>query len=229
MDKKTYEKHFGIKNNRSRPSAKHLRAFSQVSDIRKFEIEMYWKRAAYFWTIIAVTFAGYFSIFSAEGFKYKDIFSLLLSSMGMVFTFSWYLVNKGSKFWQENWENHLDLLEDSITGPLYKTVLHRPEIKNDPAVDHVDRVITGPGKFSASKINQWVAIYVLSVWGLLTTFSIYAILVDFDYILTHIVLFYIILGIPALSLTAMFFMWTHGDTHTDVHKAEVTSRQTEIC
>ncbi|WP_440939795.1 RipA family octameric membrane protein, partial [Klebsiella michiganensis] len=36
-------------------------------------------------------------------------FSLLLSSMGSVFTLSWFLVNRGSKYWQENWENHLDL------------------------------------------------------------------------------------------------------------------------
>lgn len=25
-----------------------------------------------------------------------------------------------SKFWQENWENHIDLLEDYVTGPLHK-------------------------------------------------------------------------------------------------------------
>ena len=30
-----------------------------AADIRKFEIELYWKRATYYWTFIAAAFAGY--------------------------------------------------------------------------------------------------------------------------------------------------------------------------
>ena len=37
-------------------------ALKQALDIRKFEIELYWKRTAYFWTLIAATFAGYVAI-----------------------------------------------------------------------------------------------------------------------------------------------------------------------
>jgi tRNA A-37 threonylcarbamoyl transferase component Bud32 len=34
-------------------------ALKQALDIRKFEIDLYWKRATYFWAFIAVSFAGY--------------------------------------------------------------------------------------------------------------------------------------------------------------------------
>ena len=34
-------------------------------DIRKFEIDLYWKRAAYFWTFIAAAFGAYFLMFNA--------------------------------------------------------------------------------------------------------------------------------------------------------------------
>jgi len=34
--------------------------FKQIVDIRKFEIELYWKRTYFFWTIIASIIAGYF-------------------------------------------------------------------------------------------------------------------------------------------------------------------------
>ncbi|WP_437438215.1 RipA family octameric membrane protein, partial [Vibrio cholerae] len=41
-------------------------AFAQASDIRKFEIELYWKRATYFWALIAVAFAGFFAVASGD-------------------------------------------------------------------------------------------------------------------------------------------------------------------
>ena len=46
-------------------------------DIRKFEIDLYWKRAAYFWAFIAATFAGYFALLGSnvgnvqEGFDWN--------------------------------------------------------------------------------------------------------------------------------------------------------------
>ena len=35
------------------------KALERALDIRKFEIDLYWKRAAYFWTFIAATLAGF--------------------------------------------------------------------------------------------------------------------------------------------------------------------------
>lgn len=35
-------------------------AFKYVLDIRKFEIELYWKRATYFWTFIGAILAAHF-------------------------------------------------------------------------------------------------------------------------------------------------------------------------
>lgn len=34
-------------------------ALDRALDSRKFEIELYWKRATYFWAFLAVTLAGY--------------------------------------------------------------------------------------------------------------------------------------------------------------------------
>jgi hypothetical protein len=39
-----------------------VNALDAAIKTRNFEIELYWKRAAYFWTLIAVAFAGYFAI-----------------------------------------------------------------------------------------------------------------------------------------------------------------------
>lgn len=34
------------------PSEKREKALLQTLDVRKFEIELYWERAAYFWTLL---------------------------------------------------------------------------------------------------------------------------------------------------------------------------------
>lgn len=243
-----YNDKFGIKKHSRKPTDKQIRAFSQVADIRKFEIDMYWKRATYFWTIIAVTFTGFFALSTAKEIPHQNIFSLLLSSMGMVFTFSWYLVNRGSKYWQENWENHLDHMEDNITGPLYKTVLERPkrdELKsfknkesnnktdnkdnkdNKDKFDWIDHVFTGPRKLSVSKINQWVAMYVFSIWGFLVAISAFKI---FPSIREHIVLsdIHAAIGILVLSGLAMTLMLRKGKQYSGKQLSKIKPRESEI-
>jgi hypothetical protein len=45
--------------------------------------------------------------------------------VGLLFIcLTWRQINLGSLTWIRNWQTHLDLLEDSVTGPLYKTVFH---------------------------------------------------------------------------------------------------------
>lgn len=136
-------------------------ALEHALDIRKFEIDLYWKRAGYFWALIGVAFAGFFAVLSADDTKLinKLFYAYVIGVIGFVFTWAWFLANRGSKFWQENWENHVDMLEDEITGPLYKTTLHRP--KGDGLVE---KLITGPANISVSKINQWVSLFTLFIW-----------------------------------------------------------------
>lgn len=94
----------------------------KILDFRKFEIELYWKRAAYYWTFIAGIIAGFFLISSSSKANDELIkLRFLLNCLGIVFSMGWYCVNRGSKYWQENWESHLDIMEDKVFGPLYKT------------------------------------------------------------------------------------------------------------
>ena len=98
MNQEEYNAKFDVENEKS-PLLKA--AFEQVSDIRKFEIELYWKRTTYFWALIAVAFAGYFSILASEKMPNKFFLSFVVSCIGFVFTFAWFLSSRGSKYWQE--------------------------------------------------------------------------------------------------------------------------------
>ncbi len=114
-------------------------AYRQAADIRKFEIELFWKRATYYWAFIMAAFTGHFALLGMlfsdceKTFSVSEIYCLpglslfALAATALVcffFSFAWTLVNKGSKFWQKNWEAHLDMLENEVTGKLYQTYLN---------------------------------------------------------------------------------------------------------
>ena len=115
-----YKEAFGLYDPKSR---KTRLALQHALDIRKFEIELYWRRTTYFSAFISVAFAGYFYVISNK--NGDNFYAFVVACIGFFLSCAWWLVNKGSKFWHENWENHVDLLEDDFLGPLYKTVLYR--------------------------------------------------------------------------------------------------------
>lgn len=206
-----YEKDFFVGDKRKT-------ALEKALDIRKFEINLYWKRATYFWTFIGATLAGYFAIQAANIANKQDLL-VILSCLGVVFSFAWLCVNRGSKQWQENWEKHVDMLEDDITGPLYKVVLTRNNPKN--CCEKIKHLITGPSPFSVSKINQIISLYVTVLWICLLFYS----LPDFDKN-AHFNVFYCV--IISLSIFAcILFVWL-GRTYPGGFWHKATIRTTEI-
>jgi hypothetical protein len=134
---------------------RQVEALKTALDIRKFEIELYWKRATYFWTFIAASLAGYFLLQQRANDDSFDS-TYVVTCLGFVFSLAWYFVNRGSKSWQRNWEIQVDLLEDEVMGPLYKTGLNRY------ATEFSD--ITAGYPFSPSNINQLLGLFVTVVW-----------------------------------------------------------------
>ncbi|EFG8403937.1 hypothetical protein BL808_001312 [Escherichia coli] len=170
MNESKYSQAFSIKKLHAKrlKHDKNQLSLEKAHEIRKFEIELYWKRTAYFWTLIAAIFAGYFLLASRnpiEIINNGNLFLIFIASIGFIFSFGWFLVNKGSKFWQENWEFHIDKLENEITGPLYKTVLHR-DASMSANNDILDNLLA-PKSFSVSKVNQFIAIYTMTAWVIL--------------------------------------------------------------
>ncbi|HEX6037693.1 hypothetical protein [Longimicrobium sp.] len=159
-----YRDAFGVADTKRDPNVQKA-ALEHALDIRKFEIQLYWTRANYFWTFIAAALAAYGAIQTIDDHQQQTDLSVFLSCIGFVLSFGWYCANRGSKQWQENWENHVDLLEDGIVGPLYKTVLTRPNPLTAWAT--LKNFMTGPRPFSVSKINQIISLYISAIWLLL--------------------------------------------------------------
>src|SRR3990172_1691020 len=92
----------------------------QISlEIRNFEIELFWKRALFFWGFIASAFVGFATLYG----KHTGL-SIVIAGFGMVCSFAWTIANRGAKYWQENWEAKVGEFESDIIGPLFK--VHEP-------------------------------------------------------------------------------------------------------
>ncbi|MGP8172973.1 MAG: hypothetical protein ACLP7O_00330 [Terracidiphilus sp.] len=158
MNSQEYSQAFGELS-----SSDKCKALNIALEIRKFEIELYWKRATYFWAFIATALAGYVAALTTKSTDLQPserAEALIVSScLGFVFSIAWYFVNRASKFWQENWEKHVDLLEDAVIGPLYKTVLNDNDLRFWR--------LWGPYSFSVSKINQILSLFVVMIFLLL--------------------------------------------------------------
>ena len=94
-------------------------ALKEAIEGRKLEVDLYWRRASYFWTLSTVAFTGFFALQNTERSSEESL--LIVSCIGFIISFAWFLASRGTKHWQANWEAQVDLLEDEVIGPLFKT------------------------------------------------------------------------------------------------------------
>lgn len=141
-------------------------AFQIALDIRKFEIELYWKRATYFWIFIGATFVVYFQILTSnsEIILQNKYITILISVIGYFLSLGWYFVNRGSKYWQENWERHVSnigiLMENQIIS-----IISRP--------DGSFMKLTSGYPFSVSRVNHLLNIVIIAAWIILSVSLIF--------------------------------------------------------
>jgi hypothetical protein len=96
-------------------------ALTRAYALRNFEIEHYWKRATYFWAFQVAIFAAFGLLWKATEITTSPI-TVALAGLGILTALANAFSARGSRVWQDNWENHIDMLEDEIEGRLYKTV-----------------------------------------------------------------------------------------------------------
>jgi len=185
------------------------RRLEKILDIRKFEIDLYWKRATYFWAFIAASLTGYGLTITSQTPSADCVlkFQFIIICLGLIFSLAWYLVNKGSKFWQENWEKHLDLTEDSVIGPLYKTTISKNTYSSfwNPTKAYA---------VSVSKVNQILSLFVLLIWICIMTHFTYE---RFSFFKTFN-LFYSLIALTTIIMTIYLLLGSRtGIKDTVVH------------
>lgn len=120
-------------------------------DTRDFEIKLYWTRTTYYWAFMTVLFGGYY--WTSE---HTELLAVLFSFFGILFAAGWHWATRGSKYWQENWENHVTVLEILSKIPIH-SMTKVPEKRNrhNPLKAY---------PYSVSKINQLLSFVLLLGW-----------------------------------------------------------------
>lgn len=136
---------------------KRKKALARAYALRTFEIEHYWKRATYFWGFQIAIFVAFGLLWKDPSQNQWGLITVALSVLGIMTAVANCLSAKGSSFWQQNWEHHIDMLEDEIEGRLYKTVWLQK----------------GKAGFSVSKINQMLSYFLIFFWVIVALFVTY--------------------------------------------------------
>lgn len=135
----------------------------QISnDTRKFEIELFWKRSLFFWGFIASAFIAF-----VASYKTNPTLSLVIANFGLACSIAWTLANRGSKFWQENWEQCVTESEDDVIGPLFEEV--KPRLEKDG-------FWLSARRFSVSKLTIALSDYVMVLWLFINSYLVITIL-----------------------------------------------------
>jgi hypothetical protein len=120
---------------------------------RNFEIGLLWTRALFFWGLIASAFVGYAALRKDP----SDI-SIIVASFGFVCASVWVLVNKGSKFWQEEWEDEVNEIEKEIPSDMFGKQRGK--------------------RYSVSRLTIFLSEYTVFVWLCIIAYEIWRIFID---------------------------------------------------
>lgn len=140
-------------------------ALEVALDTRKFEIGLYWQRTRYFFDAF-LALGGFSLILTLLGLCGKVeqdlIYTLLITveCVGIVAASAWVCANRGSKYWQVNWEQYVDVLGEDFIGPLFQHPI-------DPKKNKKKR-------YSVSNVNLTLSRYVLGVWLAILVLTIVA-------------------------------------------------------
>lgn len=129
------------------------KAFDIAHDNRKFEIDMLWKRSLFYWGFIAASFVGY-----GASERVNSNLSIVFCAFGFMCSVAWSAGNRGSKYWQEYWENKVVLFQNRITGDIF--------------IDHFPRKPSIFSQFSARRLSVSKLIIGISDFTILMWLSI---------------------------------------------------------
>ena len=165
--------------------------YLRLCQCRDFEIKLSWERAVFMTAFLITCYAGYGGLISAyidnESAISRDMFSavaLAISFVGMMVSFLWILMSKGSKAWYEHYECAISCFSSAyLSAPVGVLATHswRKSLRADKlsaqgtlAVKDLRKDIINwipiscaGGPFSVSKIVVMIGIISFIIWLLI--------------------------------------------------------------
>jgi hypothetical protein len=131
-------------------SDQKIEILKYAAETRKFEIERFWQRSLFFWGFIGASFVAYAQLYD----KKQELLPLLVACFGLLCSLAWTLQNRGSKYWQEAWEQKVRAVEKEVLGvQLFSNW--------EPVLA---KGIWGAAKFSVSKLAIALSDFAVIIW-----------------------------------------------------------------
>lgn len=169
-------------------------ALARAHELRKFEIENYWKRSNYFWLFQAAALTLTGLVYSRAG---GTALLLLPAGLGVVTAQVGWLTARGSKFWQSNWESHVDFLEPELEGKLTQIILHQKDSVRS----------------SVSKVNERLYSLLLLAWAFVFAAVALSLMIEFPAVSGRI------LGVGSVVLLMLAMLFVCWDSRSNLNPA----------
>ncbi|REE78715.1 hypothetical protein BX611_3025 [Lutibacter oceani] len=195
--------------------------YDKVLELRKFEIENFWKRTLFFWGTIALVYAGYFKADLKE-------YQLIIPLIGLLFNIIFSLSTRGSKYWQEHWETIAVLYENELGFDLFKNNTQNLVNKNSKSK------LTKPYRFSVSKLTMllgdlsvllWTILWIKEIINLFETNKL-----KFDFCSENSSINWFTVGVISIHLVLVGYFiifLKNGDVYHKFEKEETENETTE--
>ena len=175
--------------------------FEKALQQRNLELDLYWKRIWFFGALLIALAAGYFQLID----KHKN-YCVLISLIGFLVSLAQSAINRGSKWWQESWDEIVKNREAALGVFVIKGRYRREKILLDACRwDKKENPFTSSRRYSISKlailILDIICLFWLGLWIKDICFANSTISRSFIYIFQGAILFYVLLFI--------FFEKTH--------------------
>ncbi len=172
---------------------KEINFYDKMLDLRKFEIENFWKRALFFWGALAIVLLAYSK--NELGLEYQPIIAFI----GFLYNIIFSLSLRGSKYWQEHWEVMATEYENKNNFSLVNEANYKPDFKS---------FFTHPYRFSVSKLTMLLSDITALMWFMLWVKDIISFVFNDqlnvnDFSCAYVILFHIIIA----SYVILFFLY----------------------
>jgi SAM-dependent methyltransferase len=136
------------------------KAFEIAHDNRILEIGLFWQRSLFFWGFVGASLVGYGAVYDKS-----RVLTTVLALLGLVCSVVWTAANRGSKYWQEYWEDVVESFQNFYAaGHIFDDRKPRTDIS-------IWSIYTGR-RISVSKLAMALSDYMTLVWLTLCVLSV---------------------------------------------------------
>lgn len=145
-------------------------------DARAHELTLFWQRSLFFWGFIAAAFTA-LAVIERDGTSPR--LGVAISCFGCVCSWAWVLINKGSRYWQENWERKVNDRQSNVVGLLFRPESEQPRRRTreiwagrKQGLTWMATSVWSGSRYAPARVVIALSMYVALMWTCLMAYAL---------------------------------------------------------